>query len=34
MVYGKPNLDKLRFWQVVAETPGIYVAVDRTDGDD
>lgn len=34
VVRDQPDLDKLCFRQVVAETPRIYVAVDRTDGDD
>lgn len=32
--YDEPNLDELGFRQVVAEASSIYVAVDRTDGDD
>jgi len=31
---GEPNLDELGFRQVVAEASSIYIAVDRTDGDD
>lgn len=29
----EPNLDELRFGQVVTETSSIHVSVDRTDGD-
>lgn len=33
MICDEPDLDELRFGQIVAETSRVQVAVNRTDGD-